>query len=56
MLLNTALLVLCDSEEPFAYYTPENILKFADFLYTEGDYLRAASEYQRYRLLSATKK
>lgn len=48
MLLNTALLPFADSEEPFAYYTPENILKFADFLYTEGDYLRAASEYQRY--------
>lgn len=48
MLLNTALLSFADSEEPSAYYTPENILKFADFLYTEGDYLRAASEYQRY--------
>ena len=48
ILLNTALLSFADSEEPFAYYTPENILKFADFLYTEGDYLRAASEYQRY--------
>lgn len=48
ILLNTTLLSFADSEEPFAYYTPENILKFADFLYTEGDYLRAASEYQRY--------
>lgn len=48
ILLNTTLLSFAGSEEPFAYYTPENILKFADFLYTEGDYLRAASEYQRY--------
>ncbi|RKU19756.1 hypothetical protein C6503_07530 [Candidatus Poribacteria bacterium] len=48
ILLNTTLLSFADSEEPFAYYTPENILKFADFLYAQGDYLRAADEYQRY--------
>lgn len=30
------------------YYSPENVLQFADFLFEEGDYLRAASEYQRY--------
>jgi tetratricopeptide (TPR) repeat protein len=30
------------------YYSPENILKFADHLYQEKDYLRAAGEYQRY--------
>ncbi len=48
ILLNTALLSFADSEEPFAYYSPENILKFADSLYAQGDYLRAAGEYQRY--------
>ena len=41
-----------------AYYSPENVLQFADFLFEEGDYLRAAGEYQRYlyyaRLESAT--
>ena len=30
------------------YYSPENVMQFADFLFEEGDYLRAASEYQRY--------
>ena len=29
------------------YYQPENIRKFADYLYRQGDYLRAAGEYQR---------
>lgn len=48
LLLNTVLFSFADAEEPFAYYSPENILKFADFLYQQGDYLRAADEYQRY--------
>jgi len=30
------------------YYKPENILRFAEHLYQEGDYLRAASEFLRY--------
>jgi len=30
------------------YFIPKNILKFADSLYNEGDYLRAATEYLRY--------
>jgi tetratricopeptide (TPR) repeat protein len=34
------------------YYSPENILKFADHLYQERDYLRAAGEYQRYLFCS----
>ena len=33
---------------PIDYYQPENIRKFADYLYVQGDYLRAAGEYQRY--------
>lgn len=33
---------------PIDYYHPTNIRKFADYLYTQGDYLRAAGEYQRY--------
>ena len=36
------------AEESIEYYAPENIRKFADFLYEQGDYLRAAGEYQRY--------
>jgi len=35
-----------------AAFTPENILKFADYLYQEKDYLRAAAEYRRYLLLA----
>ena len=44
----TTFLPVANAEESFAYYSPENVLKFADFLYEQGDYLRAADEYQRY--------
>ncbi|RKU16863.1 hypothetical protein C6500_16695 [Candidatus Poribacteria bacterium] len=44
----TALLSFVAAEEPIDYYTPENVRKFADFLYEQGDYFRAAGEYQRY--------
>lgn len=30
------------------YFAPHNILKFADYLYRQGDYSRSAAEYQRY--------
>ncbi len=36
------------AEAQVDYYSPENVLQFADFLFEEGDYLRAAGEYQRY--------
>lgn len=36
------------AEDSLEYYAPENVRKFADFLYEQGDYLRAAGEYQRY--------
>ena len=48
ILLKTAFLSVANAEESFAYYSPENVLKFADALYAQGDYLRAADEYQRY--------
>ena len=48
ILLKTTFLPVVDAEESFRYYSPENVLKFADFLYAQGDYLRAADEYQRY--------
>jgi len=35
------------------YYSPENILRFADHLYKEGDYIRAAGEFQRYLFYSS---
>ena len=47
-LLTFTLLSFVTAEEPVEYYAPENVRKFADFLYEQGDYLRAAGEYQRY--------
>lgn len=55
ILLKTTCLSVANAEEAFAYYSPENILKFADFLYTQGDYLRAVGEYQRYLFLQPEK-
>jgi tetratricopeptide (TPR) repeat protein len=40
------------SSEEIDHYSPENILKFAEHLYQERDYLRAAGEYQRYLFYS----
>ena len=48
MLFNILFLSVANSEEAPDYYSPENVRKFADFLYEQGDYLRAADEYQRY--------
>lgn len=41
------LIAIADSP-PIDYYQPTNIRKFADYLFAQGDYLRAAGEYQRY--------
>ncbi len=49
--LNVVLFPFAAAEEPIQYYAPENVRKFADFLYQHGDYLRAAGEYQRYLFL-----
>ena len=46
--LSTTSLSFASAEKPRDYYSPENVRKFANFLYEQGDYLRAASEYQRY--------
>ncbi len=43
-LFNITLLSIADID----YYSAENTLKFADYLYQQGDYLRAVGEYQRY--------
>jgi len=32
------------------YYSAENVHKFAEYLYQEGDYVRSAKEYERYLL------
>ena len=36
------------SSKSIDYYSPENILKFADYLFNEKDYQRAVIEYERY--------
>lgn len=50
--INFVLLLLFQSlhAEEFQqdYFKPENILRFAEHLYQEGDYLRAAGEFERY--------
>ena len=38
------------------YYSPENVLLFAEQLYREADYWRAAAEYQRYLFLTSSPK
>lgn len=57
LLVISTLIVLQPSVEETAtlwmeYYSQENILRFAEHLYKEKDYLRAAGEYQRYIFLS----
>lgn len=46
MKLILLVMLLCSSE--IDYFASENILKFADHLFEEGDYLRAAGEYERW--------
>jgi TM2 domain-containing membrane protein YozV len=47
------LMFCCASAVPEApdYYSPESILLFADHLFRQQDYLRAAYEYERYGIL-----
>ncbi len=44
------LLFLCIDVFPdeVDYYSPENLLRFADHLYQQGDYVRSIKEYERY--------
>ena len=42
------LLALEANTDPIDYNHPQNIRKFADYLYDQGDYLSAIGEYQRY--------
>lgn len=51
-LLIALILLPQESLEAEDYYSPANILRFAEHLYNEGDYLKAASEYQRYLFFS----
>lgn len=44
VLFNITLLSIADID----YYSAQNTLKFADYLYEQGDFLRAVGEYQRY--------
>ncbi len=51
ILLNAVFLRGVFAEELIDYYSPENVLKFADDLFAQGDYLRAVGEYQRYMFI-----
>ena len=42
------IILSCTSLCGIDYYNPNNIYRFAEYLYNSGDYLRAAGEYQRY--------
>ncbi|MBN1210938.1 MAG: hypothetical protein JXA92_00025 [candidate division Zixibacteria bacterium] len=48
--LSGGLLSAADTTDvkPVEYFSPPNLLRFADYLYETGDYLRAAGEYRRY--------
>jgi len=43
---------LIPASEATDYYSAENIRRFAEYLYQEGDYLRSVKEYNRYILVS----
>lgn len=42
------------AQDPETLFTPEKIKLFADHLYSSGDYLRAAMEYERYLFLAGS--
>ena len=42
------IILSCTSLCGIDYYSPNNIYRFAEYLYNSEDYLRAAGEYQRY--------
>ncbi len=48
-------IVYCQNDSVAQYFTPQNILRFADHLYAQKEYLSAAAEYQRYALVTGTK-
>ena len=55
LLLIISQLFLCGiNQAQVDYFAPENVYRFAEYLYQEGDYLRAAGEFQRYLLLAGT--
>ena len=56
IVFNVPLISSAETVEHLDYYSPENILKFADHLYEQEDYLRAAGEYQRYLFYKPSKK
>lgn len=48
ILLNMLLLNCVYSNDSNDIYSSENVRKFADYLFEQGDYIRASNEYQRY--------
>ena len=55
LLLLISQLLLCRiNQAQVDYFAPSSVYEFAEYLYQEGDYLRAAGEFQRYLLLAGT--
>jgi hypothetical protein len=54
MFLLTLLLNILSAQEKdiVLYYSPSAVLDFANYLFTQKEYIRAASEYERYRFIS----
>lgn len=55
MVTLTLLLLIAEKPSPpsdSGYFSPAQVRKFAEYLFEQGDYLRAAGEFQRYMLLT----
>ena len=48
ILFSFSMIAIAETEASPDYYSPDNVLKFADYLYDQGDFIRAAAEYQRF--------
>jgi len=54
LLLISQLLLCRINQAQVDYFAPSSVYEFAEYLYQEEDYLRAAGEFQRYLLLAGT--
>lgn len=51
LIVVTSMSSFTQNKPSLIYYTPDNILSFANYLYDEGEYLSAANEYKRFEFL-----
>jgi tetratricopeptide (TPR) repeat protein len=52
LILTSQLFLFADSPAQEDYYSPPQVYQFAEYLYQDKDYLRAAGEFQRYLLMN----